>query len=256
MTGSKLHTVKLKLFFNCKIFKVQVLAIFAILAPCVLQAAHADSSETQVSSQASLQVSSTEAIPTMAHSTFTSSNSFIPQSKPMKIGSLSLPPKGYIEFCKENPEGCDYSATKGLANGLASGLASGLVRLNEKLINQLKDIQWEVNKTISYVSDQELYGKNEHWAYPVSAGDCEDIVLEKRRRLIALGWPADALLPATAITKGGKGIGHLVLVVTSTNGDYVLDLGTDDIQPWKKLDYKWISRKKPGKNIMWSRLYL
>ncbi|MCK5546484.1 MAG: transglutaminase-like cysteine peptidase, partial [Rhodospirillaceae bacterium] len=57
-----------------------------------------------------------------------------------------------------------------------------------------------------------------------------------------------------AITKGGKGIGHLVLVVTSTNGDYVLDLGTDDIQPWKKLDYKWISRKKPGKNIMWSRL--
>jgi len=41
-------------------------------------------------------------------------------------------------------------------------------------------------------------------------GDCNNYALEKRRELIALGWPRAALLLAAAVTETGEG--HLVLV--------------------------------------------
>ena len=47
-----------------------------------------------------------------------------------------------------------------------------------------------VNGKVAPVSDEDLYGEAEYWAYPADAGDCEDYVLMKKRYLEKLGFAA------------------------------------------------------------------
>ena len=91
----------------------------------------------------------------------------------------TLPPVGFVQFCVTNPEGCK---AKG---GKTPELAMSPDRWN--LIYQVNSY---VNGKISPVSDQDLYGEPERWAYPTDAGDCEDYVLLKKRYLEGLGFPA------------------------------------------------------------------
>ncbi|MEI9891615.1 MAG: transglutaminase-like cysteine peptidase [Caulobacteraceae bacterium] len=90
-------------------------------------------------------------------------------------------------------------------------------------------------------------------------GDCEDIVLTKRKRLMDMGWPADLLRIAVVID--GHGDLHAVLTVDvlSQQGKpatYVLDSHFQHVEPWQYLNqygYIWLERSKPG-STLWSRL--
>jgi predicted transglutaminase-like cysteine proteinase len=42
------------------------------------------------------------------------------------------------------------------------------------------------------------------------------------------------------VTKTAAGIGHLVLVVATTKGDFVMDSLADEIQPRQTTDYRWL----------------
>ena len=74
-------------------------------------------------------------------------------------------------------------------------------------------------------------------------------MLEKRRELMALGWPRQALLLTTALTERGEG--HMVLVVRTSGGDLVLDNRVRWVVDWRDLPYQWLSRQSAANPALW-----
>jgi predicted transglutaminase-like cysteine proteinase len=130
-----------------------------------------------------------------------------------------------------------------IARKVALGLAAGLISfpvacaqakpgrslvLTAERMSQLQQINSHVNSTIREVSDLEQYGREDVWALPTSGkGDCEDFALLKRKMLIERGWPASALSIAIGTTAQGEA--HAVLLVSTAQGQHVLDNLTSSI---------------------------
>ena len=87
----------------------------------------------------------------------------------------------------------------------------------------LARVNLEVNQSIRWTSDQEVYGVPEYWTRPKNGlGDCDDYTLEKRARLLEAGVPLERLRIAF-VEVPGYGY-HAVLVATDPEtGDWVLD---------------------------------
>ncbi|WP_236759154.1 transglutaminase-like cysteine peptidase, partial [Agrobacterium tumefaciens] len=79
-----------------------------------------------------------------------------------------------------------------------------------------------------------------------------DYAVTKRQRLLRAGWPSGALRIATARTS--TGIGHAVLVVSTSQGDLVLDNRTNVVKPWKAVDLKWIKIQSHENPRVWLKL--
>jgi len=71
--------------------------------------------------------------------------------------------------------------------------------------------------------------------------DCVGYVIAKREALIRAGLPAEALSPAVVRTRGG--VSHAVLIVTTSDGDVVLDNLSPYVENWRRVDYEWIKRQ-------------
>jgi predicted transglutaminase-like cysteine proteinase len=105
---------------------------------------------------------------------------------------------------------------------------------------------------VTPIEDADLYNTPEWWAYPAaSGGDCEDYVLLKKRMLIESGWPADALL--ISVVKEPSGAGHAVLLVVTSEGEYVLDNKTRHIRVWQETPYTWVKRQSRHHPYVWVR---
>jgi predicted transglutaminase-like cysteine proteinase len=118
--------------------------------------------------------------------------------------------------------------------------------------NLLYQVNSYVNGKIAPVSDQDLYGQPEYWAYPTDAGDCEDYVLLKRRYLEGLGFPADTLLITVVLDE--KKEGHAVLTMTTADGDYVLDNRRNDVVRWSDVGYTFLKRQSASDPRQWVTL--
>jgi predicted transglutaminase-like cysteine proteinase len=153
----------------------------------------------------------------------------------------TLAPVGFVKFCVTSPADC-----KAL-NDRHSRLVMTRDRWN--LLSQVNNF---VNDKIAPVSDEDLYGEVEHWAYPTDAGDCEDYVLLKKRYLENLGFSAEALLITVVLDE--KNEGHAVLTVTTKDGDYVLDNRRNDIKRWDSTGYKFLKRQSHGNPLQWVAL--
>src|SRR3546814_17302540 len=92
-----------------------------------------------------------------------------------------------LDFCKRFPAECSETAQSG-----------GPVVLDDARWAQLDAVNSDVNRNIHYVADSRTFDRSEYWTLPQGQGDCEDLALEKRRRLIAMGWPRESLLIALA----------------------------------------------------------
>lgn len=98
-----------------------------------------------------------------------------------------------------------------------------------------------VNRAVNggYVYGRE-YGDEWH---PVSQaiggwGDCEDFALEKRARLLALGWPRGNL--RVAVMRGADGWPHAVLLAWTAGAWWALDILRADPAPPAALPYsRW-----------------
>lgn len=128
-------------------------------------------------------------------------------------------------------------------------LAAGPAQLPANQMKLIERINREVNREVQKSDDFDLYGLLEFWSLPrvidgKMYGDCEDYALEKRRRLIAAGVPAEALSMAVAVTSRGEG--HAVLIVALESGDMVLDNLTPWATPWQDLNYRWVQRQVAG----------
>ena len=153
----------------------------------------------------------------------------------------ALPPVGFVGFCGRNPDECKASGGKAVK-----------LAMPPERWNLLYQVNTFVNGKIAPVSDQELYGEPEYWAYPTDAGDCEDYLLLKKRYLQNLGFPASALLITVVLDE--KNEGHAVLTVTTDEGDFVLDNRRNEVRRWKDTGYSFLKRQSPRDPKQWVAL--
>jgi predicted transglutaminase-like cysteine proteinase len=121
--------------------------------------------------------------------------------------------------------------------------------LTPEQLAELRSVNREVNK-FKYTFDHTRYGKEEYWnLIDKDGGDCEDYALEKRRRLMALGWDVKDLRLTICQTETGEY--HCVLTVDDGPDVRVLDNRYATVKTVGGLDYAWIARQK-GKD--WVRV--
>ncbi len=156
----------------------------------------------------------------------------------MTTGSVTSQPIGHYEFCRLNRDECNVKSK-----------SSTLPRLTPHGWDVVRDINRTVNAAITPVTDTEAYGREEVWAYPVDAGDCEDFVLLKRKKLMQAGFsPADLLI---TVVRKPDGEGHAVLTLRSAQGDFVLDNLVDDVKPWTETSYTYLKRQASFDSGRW-----
>lgn len=119
--------------------------------------------------------------------------------------------------------------------------------------SELNQVNEYVNRTVPQVSDRQIHGRDEWWAYPTAqGGDCEDIALMKRKLLIERGWAPENLL--LAVVHEWNGEGHAVLVVKTDRGEFVLDNRNWEIVAWSDAPYRWIKRQSRHRPYIWVNL--
>ena len=128
---------------------------------------------------------------------------------------------------------------------------------DEATLNLLNRVNRDINRRMSWRSDQDIYATDEYWTMPLTLGlgaqgDCEDFALEKRHALIEAGVPNSALALATAYSPR-TGF-HAVLIARLETGDVVLDNETPWILPWRETGYVWQSVQSGPTLLDWARI--
>lgn len=158
------------------------------------------------------------------------------------IGVSTSPPIGFVQFCRDNPKDCE-----------SRSFGRTSITLNETSWRKIVQINADVNREVVAVTDQDHWGVPEHWGYPDDGkGDCEDYVLEKRRRLAKAGFPVNTLL--ITVVRDRKGDGHAVLTVKTDRGDFVLDNQEGKILAWRDTGYRYIKRQSDENPTRWVSL--
>jgi predicted transglutaminase-like cysteine proteinase len=159
----------------------------------------------------------------------------IGNSTAMPAGAVTAPPSGYVAFCGRDPDQC-----------AASDGATAIV-LDPAIWHTLDTVNRGWNTAVKPEEDAAHYGQVDYWTIPKDGyGDCEDYALGKRKSLVDMGVPAQAL--RLAIARTADGTAHTVLIAVTNRGDYVLDNLNSAILPWTATDYHWIARQVPGQN--------
>lgn len=125
------------------------------------------------------------------------------------------------------------------------------VALTRQRADELHAVQ-DALRRIPRRDDRDLYGRGEYWRVAdMRGGDCEDIALAARAKLLALGWPVEALRLATAWTE--QRMHHLVLTIDMIAGDrietVVLDSRFRDVERYDHLveiGYRFETRQAAG----------
>ena len=156
------------------------------------------------------------------------------------VGPTTRAPGGWSQFCADNPGDCRPS----------EGAPHDVV-LTPELLQQLYAINGFVNSRVTWTSDLDLYGKSEYWTYPLDRGDCEDIVLLKRRLLAEAGWPTSALLITVVDDPSAHSERHAVLTVRTDRGDFILDNNTPEVLFWYETDYRYVMRQSTTDPNVW-----
>lgn len=151
-------------------------------------------------------------------------------------GNLSDPTitmKGLNDYCKA-----------GVSTQICSPSSS--IEHNGSLA-ELKNVNFEVNRKLKFTVEEP--GKDE-WRLPTDGtGDCEDYVLAKVQKLLALGWNSNDL--RIGVMKNDEGY-HAVLVATVDNVSYYLDSYYSDVKPTTsrlKDDMEWERIQVPGTRL-------
>lgn len=158
------------------------------------------------------------------------------------VGAVTTPPIGWAEFCIEYAPECDTRPS--LPRDVA---------LSTRAWVELKRINVAVNTSVKPMTDMDHWGVVERWNYPDDGyGDCEDYALQKRKLLMAVGWPREALL--MTVVRDQNGNGHAILTVKTDRGEYVLDNQTNDVLLWADTGYRFVKRQSQSDPNVWVSL--
>lgn len=156
----------------------------------------------------------------------------------MQTEGRTSQPIGHYQLCQQYPGECRQRGAMPAPSAMTSRLWSVVARINA-----------QVNAGYQPMTDLEMWGKEEVWSFPTTAADCEDFVLEKRRRLIQLGLPSGNLL--ITVLRQTNGDGHAVLTLRTTAGDYILDNLDSRIRLWSNTDYTYLKRQSERDSGVW-----
>jgi predicted transglutaminase-like cysteine proteinase len=149
----------------------------------------------------------------------------------MPIGKGMLPPFSFSKFCVRKPERCAPSENV------------QQIPFDADNRKKLEQVQHDVNRSISGL---------EKWNDDATRNDCTDYALTKRSRLLDMGYPSSALLIAVAFVPNG--VAHLLLVVATDQGDFVLDNLRQNVVRWDQLPYRWVMRSTPQDPKRWQAI--
>jgi predicted transglutaminase-like cysteine proteinase len=155
----------------------------------------------------------------------------------LQLVSPMLAPMAFSRFCLQYREECQIRHLHN-AVGLSGARWGEVARVNA-----------EVNRAIAPRPDDGDV-VNETWLVAPEAGNCHDYAVTKRHDLLALGWPSRALLLAEVVTHWGEH--HLVLVVRTSEGDFVADNLYPKMRPWYAAHYRWLRIQTPENPMYWS----
>lgn len=150
----------------------------------------------------------------------------------LPVAQATPPPLAYQAFCATHPGECTMS-------GPTTWPWDDAVRV------LLVGVTREVNAQVRFMTDLDSIGEEEDWRYPIRGhGDCEDMALEKRRRLVALGVPRAALTMAIVHHRAAVS-SHAVLLAETTAGTWVLDSLNNELRCWDAAGYDYETRERP-----------
>jgi predicted transglutaminase-like cysteine proteinase len=153
----------------------------------------------------------------------------------------TLAPFQHVRFCLRYPGECRSNPAE-----------DDHIVLTNRTRALLRTVNDDVNAAI--IPRLKTYGSNLHdgWSIDPVSGDCNDYAVTKRHQLLQHGLPARALRLSVVRTR--TGIGHLVLLVATTDGDLVLDNLTRDIRSWQNTNYQWIKIQSAADARLWSTI--
>jgi predicted transglutaminase-like cysteine proteinase len=152
--------------------------------------------------------------------------------------SPTLAPFQHVRFCLRYPADCKSDPTQ-----------ADRIELTAGNLDLLKRVNHGVNAAINPI--RKAYGTDlaDGWTISPRMGDCNDYAVTKRHELLESGLPGRAL--RLSVVKTPSGIGHLILVVSTTKGDMVLDNLTESIVSWQSTDYRWIKIQSANDSRFW-----
>ena len=159
-----------------------------------------------------------------------------PASSAMESGPLTMAPLPAVKFCVMQTSECNAAPDE-------------LVKMDLDNFAILSLVNRNVNANIRPIH-KPVSGSIDTWAINPDQGDCNDYAVTKRHQLIQLGLPSSALLLAAVQTSRGEG--HLVLVVRTDRGDYVLDNLTSQIRSWRATGFRWVKRQSIDDPQSWT----
>lgn len=164
----------------------------------------------------------------------------------MNTGIDVQAPHGFAAMCLRAPDLCD----------LAGGVTPvAYAPLQDPQMALLDTVNRSVNAKVRQQSDWTTHNTAEVWSRPVVnggllSGDCEDLAIEKRLQLIQAGVDPRSLFYAVVYRRD---IGlHVLLIVSTSQGDLALDSRSPWIQPWNKVPYTWVKRQLPENPSQWA----
>ena len=163
-----------------------------------------------------------------------------PQLDRLHLDSAALGPMAHTVFCMQYPRDCEVRRI---------AFRGGKYALTPQRWKDLAEVNIKVNRSIK--PERNMLGvAGEKWLLSPTSGDCNDYAVTKRHELLERGWPSRTLLLAEVVTSWGEH--HLVLVVRTAEGDFVLDSLNPTVRPWSKSSYQWVRVQSPRNPKWWS----
>lgn len=155
-------------------------------------------------------------------------------------GDTTRTPYGWADLCGHQPQECQVDILDPVD-----------LHLSAKAWDTLERINARVNAEIEPVSNLAHWGTMlDHWDYPTDGkGDCKIYALWKRKLLIDLGFPRQALL--MTIVRDLDGNGHTILTVKTDGGEFILDNMVGEIRSWDETGYKYVKRQSQTDPNVW-----
>ena len=156
------------------------------------------------------------------------------------VGTMTRVPYGWADFCSRRPEECRVDVADPVD-----------VAMTPEVTQMLEAVNARANAEIEPVSNLDHWGTLlDHWDYPVDGkGDCKIYALWKRRLLLDMGFPRQALL--MTIVRDLEGNGHTILTVKTDKGDIILDNMVAELRYWDETGYKFVKRQSQADPNVW-----
>lgn len=167
----------------------------------------------------------------------------LPRASYASVGASTSVPYGWVDFCHRERAECLEPVLPALDINLTNATWAKINRINRM-----------VNQAIEPVTNLEHWGTMlDHWDYPFDGkGDCKVYALYKRKLLIDMGFPRQALLMTIVRDLGDEG--HTILTIKTNRGEFVLDNLSDEIRPWDATGYHFIKRQSQEDPNVWVAL--